>query len=49
MSKDDVHIQVDPRVESIVMPENVKIGMMVAKYRKKCQTQRVALQKSKLM
>ena len=39
MSKNKTHIQVDPRVESIVMPENVKIGMMVAKYRKKCQTQ----------
>ncbi|MHA1170397.1 MAG: hypothetical protein ACTSRU_21425, partial [Candidatus Hodarchaeales archaeon] len=37
MTNKMTHIQVDPRVESIVMPENVKIGMMVSRYREKCK------------
>ncbi|PWI48489.1 aminotransferase class I/II [Candidatus Heimdallarchaeota archaeon B3_Heim] len=32
----EFHIQVDPNVESIVMPENVKIGLMVTEHRKNC-------------
>ena len=36
MTDVELHIQVDPLVESIVMPENVKIGLMVTEHRKKC-------------
>ncbi|MHA2095160.1 MAG: pyridoxal phosphate-dependent aminotransferase, partial [Candidatus Hodarchaeales archaeon] len=36
MSENKIHIQVDPHVESIVMPENVSIGLMVTEHRKKC-------------
>ncbi len=38
MSNPEFHIQVDPQIESIVMPENVKIGLMVAEHRKKCSS-----------
>jgi aspartate aminotransferase len=30
-------IQIEPHVDSILMPENLKIGLMVAEQRKKCQ------------
>jgi len=30
-------ITIDPRVDSITMPENLKVGLMVANARKKCK------------
>ncbi len=32
-----VNISISPNVESIVMPENLRVGLMVAEQRKKCQ------------
>ncbi len=31
-------IQINPRVDSIVMPENLRVGLMVAEQRKKCES-----------
>jgi hypothetical protein len=29
-------IQVEPHIDKIVMPENLKVGLMIAEQRKKC-------------
>lgn len=31
-------IQIEPHVDSIIMPENLRVGLMVSEHRKKCQS-----------
>jgi len=33
-------IQIEPHVDSIIMPENLRVGLMVAEQRKKCQNEK---------
>ena len=37
-----LHLHVDPHVDSIVMPENLKVGMMVNQVRKECARKGIA-------